>query len=144
MLGRKKHTNETQTSRGENMSRQVDTLIGAGTIIKGDLEFSGGLHIDGELTGSIKATEASATLTLSQTGKLEGEIHAPHVVLDGTVEGDLHASEKLELAGNARIHGNVYYNLIEIAVGAEINGQLIRKTPDGNDTPDFLKKEDSE
>lgn len=112
------------------MSKQVDTLIGAGTTIAGDLEFTGGLHIDGSVKGTVKATESNASLTLSQQGRLEGEVHAPHIVLDGVVEGDLYATEKLELAGNARIHGNVYYNLIEIAVGAEVNGQLIRQTGD--------------
>lgn len=112
------------------MSKQVDTLIGAGTTIAGDLEFTGGLHIDGSVKGTVKATESNASLTLSQQGRLEGEVHAPHIVLDGVVEGDLYAIEKLELAGNARIHGNVYYNLIEIAVGAEVNGQLIRQTGD--------------
>lgn len=112
------------------MSKQVDTLIGAGTTIAGDLEFTGGLHIDGSVKGTVKATESNASLTLSQQGRLEGEVHAPHIVLDGVVEGDLYAAEKLELAGNARIHGNVYYNLIEIAVGAEVNGQLIRQTGD--------------
>ncbi|MGV6853065.1 MAG: bactofilin family protein [bacterium] len=130
MFGKKTEKAIPVTPAGDNMSKQVDTLIGAGTTIAGDLEFTGGLHIDGSVKGTVKATESNASLTLSQQGRLEGEVHAPHIVLDGVVEGDLYAAEKLELAGNARIHGNVYYNLIEIAVGAEVNGQLIRQTGD--------------
>jgi len=106
----------------------VSTIVGEGTVIKGDISFSGGLHIDGKVEGNIMApSDAGATLTLSQMGVVHGNIEVPTVVLDGEVQGDVAVSERVQLAENSRITGNVIYNLIEMAVGAEVNGQLVRQ-----------------
>ena len=48
----------------------------------------------------------------------------PHATINGTVEGDIHTSERLVLAEQAQIDGDVYYNLIEMSVGAKVNGGL--------------------
>ena len=106
--------------------RMVDSLIGHATEIKGDIIFSGGLHIDGTVRGNISAVEGSdSVLTLSEQGVIEGDIRVPDIILNGRISGDVYGSQHIELAPNARINGNVYYNLIEMAIGAEVNGSLV-------------------
>lgn len=107
---------------------RVDTLIGKGTVITGGVSFIGGLHVDGRVQGNVTAGDTSGTmLVLSENGAIEGEVHAPNIVLNGAVDGDVHSSEHLELATNAKIRGDVYYNLLEMAVGAEVNGNLVHR-----------------
>lgn len=105
---------------------KIDSLVGQYTEIKGDITFSGGLHIDGQIEGNITAVENSgAVLTLSEQGSIKGDVRVPNVILNGMVMGNVYAEEHIELALNARVTGNVYYNLIEMAMGAEVNGSLI-------------------
>lgn len=105
---------------------RIDSLIGQQTEIKGDINFTGGLHIDGKIEGNITATESSGSvLTLSDQGSIKGDVRVPNVILNGLVRGNVYAEEHIELALNARVIGNVYYNLIEMAMGAEVNGSLI-------------------
>ncbi|MGD8484131.1 MAG: polymer-forming cytoskeletal protein [Thioalkalispiraceae bacterium] len=107
---------------------QIDSLIGQNTEIRGDVVFSGGLHVDGSVKGSVIADKGEdSLLTLSERGTIEGEVQVPNVVVNGTVIGDVHASGHVELASEARIHGNVYYALIEMAMGAEVNGNLVHQ-----------------
>ena len=107
---------------------RIDTLIGRGTRVSGDLHFSGGLHVDGEIHGNVSAEGGGdSMLSLSQHGVIKGEVHVSHLTLNGTVEGDVHADQGLELGPQARITGDVYYNLVEIAVGATVNGKLVHK-----------------
>lgn len=109
-------------------SMQVDTLIGKGTTVRGDLLFLGGLHIDGRVEGNVVAGDNDgAALVLSGGGEVEGEVHAPNMMLNGSIDGDVYSSGHLELAANARICGDVYYNLLEMAVGAEVNGKLVHR-----------------
>ena len=110
----------------------VDTLIGANTKIHGDVNFEGGCHIDGTVKGSVSAdTESNAALSISENGTVEGGVTVPYVVLHGIVRGDVFASQRVELGPTARVIGNVYYNLIEMAIGAEINGKLVHQ-PEGH------------
>jgi cytoskeletal protein CcmA (bactofilin family) len=105
---------------------RIDSLIGQQTEIKGDISFTGGLHIDGKIEGNITAAESSGSvLTLSDQGSIKGDVRVPNVILNGLVRGNVYAEEHIELALNARVIGNVYYNLIEMAMGAEVNGSLI-------------------
>lgn len=105
---------------------RIDSLIGQQTEIKGDINFTGGLHIDGKVEGNITAAESSGSvLTLSDQGSIQGDVRVPNVILNGLVRGSVYAEEHIELALNARVIGNVYYNLIEMAMGAEVNGSLI-------------------
>jgi cytoskeletal protein CcmA (bactofilin family) len=109
-------------------SNKIDTLVGQNTELQGDLVFTGGLHIDGRVKGNVIATDGSdSTLTLSNNGRIEGEVRVPFVSLNGEVNGDVYASEKIELASQARIKGDVYYNLLEMAMGAEVNGSLLHQ-----------------
>ena len=110
-------------------SARIDTLIGQGTVIDGDLEFSGGLHVDGKIIGNVMAQEGSdAMLILSEFGCIEGEVKVPNMVLNGEIIGDVFGSQRVELAAKSRINGSVYYNLIEMAIGAEVNGGLVHES----------------
>ncbi|HSD69816.1 MAG TPA: polymer-forming cytoskeletal protein [Woeseiaceae bacterium] len=109
----------------------VDTLVGANSSINGDLFFSGGCHIDGTVNGSVSADlDGNSALSISEDGNVEGGVKVPYVVLNGIVRGDVVASRRVELGPTARVIGNVYYNLIEMAIGAEINGKLVHQ-PEG-------------
>jgi cytoskeletal protein CcmA (bactofilin family) len=113
---------------------RVDTLIGNHTHIKGDISFSGGLRVDGSIAGNIHATgDDTSLLTLSDKGSIEGEVRVPNIIINGQVTGNVYASEYIELAPKARINGNLYYKTLQMAMGSEVNGQLIRpKAEDEN------------
>lgn len=106
---------------------RIDTLIGQQTVIEGDIRFSGGLHVDGTIKGNVIAEGGDALLMVSEHGRIEGEVQVPTLMLNGTVIGDVHAAERVELAAQARVTGNVYYSLIEMAMGAEVNGNLVHR-----------------
>ncbi len=113
-------------------SARIDTLIGQGTEINGDLVYAGGLHVDGRINGNVVAEEGSSSiLILSEFGHIEGEVRVPNMVINGKIVGDVHGSTRVELAPKSRIKGSVYYNLIEMAIGAEVNGALIHQPSDG-------------
>jgi cytoskeletal protein CcmA (bactofilin family) len=113
-------------NRSEKHSARIDTLIGRSARIQGDVEFSGGLHIDGQVTGNVRVVPGgAASVSVSEHGVIEGSVEAPHVVLNGTVNGDIVASERVVLGAKARVRGNVSYGVIEMALGAEITGRLI-------------------
>ena len=110
----------------QTKNTSVGTLIGPATRINGDLEFKGGLHVDGCINGNVTGDADRGTfLSVSQQGSIEGSVIAPNVMLDGTVKGDIDAAERLELGMNACVWGNVRYTIIETAVGAQIKGKLI-------------------
>jgi len=106
----------------------IDTLVGRNTTITGDLRFTGGLHVDGTVQGNVSAEAGSdSVLSLSQHGLIKGEVRVPNVVINGTIEGDVHADKRLDLGSDARVNGDVYYSLIEVAVGAAVNGKMVHK-----------------
>ncbi|GAC1300410.1 MAG: polymer-forming cytoskeletal protein [Steroidobacteraceae bacterium] len=116
----------------KSKSGNVGTLIGPTTRINGDVEFTGGLHLDGCITGNVKGDSKQGTfLSVSREGAIEGSVVAPYVVLNGLVKGDIEASDRVELGSNARVMGNVHYTTIETAVGAQINGKLIHRSASG-------------
>jgi cytoskeletal protein CcmA (bactofilin family) len=118
---------------------RVDTLVGQGTEITGDLVFAGGLHVDGTIKGNVAAEEGStALLILSEFGRIEGQVTVPNMVLNGEIVGDVFGSTRVELAPKARVKGSVYYNLIEMAIGAEVNGGLVHQ-PNGDKLPKRLE-----
>ena len=122
----------------------IDSLIGQNTEIHGDVIFSGGLHVDGTIKGSVIAEKGEdSVLTLSERGVIEGEVKVPNVVVNGSVIGDVHATGHVELAALARIHGNVYYSLIEMAMGAEVNGKLMHQA-EADNSASPVEEENSE
>ena len=119
-------------------SARIDSLIGHQTEMHGDIKFTGGLHVDGVIRGNVLADDGSGSLlTVSEHGTIEGEVKVPNIILNGTVIGDVYAREHIELAPKARVTGNVYYTLIEMAMGAEVNGNLVHGTGDAEDGPQF-------
>ncbi len=115
---------------------RVTTIIGRGTTVKGDIIFTGGLHIDGCVQGDIVAEpDQESGLIVSESGRVEGEIRVHVIVLNGEVIGDVHASRAIELAAEACVNGNVYYNMLEMALGASVNGHLVH----AEETPQRLE-----
>ena len=109
-----------------NGTNGVETLIGPRVVVRGDISFSGGLYVEGKIFGKIVADEgAAAVLTVAAQGCIDGEVRAPVVVIAGTLNGDVHASERVELAANARVQGNIFYKVVEMAAGSMITGRLI-------------------
>jgi cytoskeletal protein CcmA (bactofilin family) len=111
---------------------RIDTLIARETRVAGGVEFQGGLHLDGRIAGDVRALNAAAraaTLSVSETGVIEGAVEVPDVELRGTVRGDIRASARLVLGATARVEGNVYYGVIEMTLGAQIMGKLVRLPP---------------
>ncbi|HGX93835.1 MAG TPA: polymer-forming cytoskeletal protein [Candidatus Tenderia sp.] len=122
MFSSRKKNNSPATN-----ATKVDSLIGQNTELHGDVVFSGGFHVDGKIHGNIRSDDSASLLTVSDHGMVEGEVHVPNIILNGTIKGDVYASERVELAANARVLGNVYYHLIEMAAGSEVNGNLVRQ-----------------
>jgi cytoskeletal protein CcmA (bactofilin family) len=107
----------------------IGTLVGAETRINGDIEFSGGCHVDGYVKGNVRAAkDDQSMLSISERGCIEGTVVVPHVLLNGTVKGDVRAAQRVELGPKARVIGNVQYKLIEMSIGAEVNGKLIHES----------------
>jgi cytoskeletal protein CcmA (bactofilin family) len=116
----------------QSKNANIDTLIGPKTRINGDVEFTGGLHLDGYIAGDVKGDSKQGTfLSVSEQGAIEGSVIAPSVILNGVVKGDIDASNRVELGAKARVLGNVHYTIIETAVGAQINGKLIHRAAPG-------------
>jgi len=112
--------------KGRVSGGKVDSIIGQQTQIRGDVHFTGGLHIDGRVIGNVVAEEGSdSVLTVSEHGIIEGNVNVTDVILNGTVTGDVRSDGRIELAARARVTGDVYYRLIEMAMGAEVNGSLL-------------------
>lgn len=105
---------------------RIDTLIGVGTRIIGDVHFSGGLRVDGEIDGSIIATPGKpSTLVLSEHARVNGEVNVTHLVVNGEVTGPVTVAEYLELQGKSKVTGDVHYKTMEIQLGAVVEGRLI-------------------
>lgn len=127
----KKAGSKDATASKEAAISKGATLIAANTRIEGDIHFSDQLLVNGEIHGNVCAeSESDAGLTVSAKGSVSGEIRVPNVVINGRVAGDIYASKHVELAAEARVEGNVYYHLIEMVMGARVDGSLVY-TPNG-------------
>lgn len=112
---------------GKSQNR-IESLIGAGTVITGDITFAGGMRIDGEIRGNVRVADGKeGTLMISEHARIEGEITVSHLVINGTVIGPVNATEFLELQPRARVTGDVEYNNIEMHLGAVVQGRLIHQ-----------------
>lgn len=118
MFGNKNKPNKPQN--------RIDCLIGAGTEIKGDMTFDGGLRVDGRVHGNVISVDGKpGTLVLSEAARIEGEIRVSHVVINGTVVGPVHAADYVELQSKANVTGDVYYRTLEMHLGAMVQGRLV-------------------
>lgn len=103
----------------------IDTLVGRQAVFKGDLEFTGGLRVDGRVEGNVIAVDkSSATVVVSESGEVKGSIDAPHVIVNGAINGNIKSCGRVELQAKSRINGDVHYRAVEMALGAAINGNL--------------------
>lgn len=113
-------------NKSNKPQNRIDCLIGAGTVIEGDLTFDGGLRVDGRVHGNVVSVEGKpGTLVLSEAARIEGEIRVSHVVINGTVVGPVHAADYVELQGKANVTGDVYYRTLEMQLGAVVQGRLV-------------------
>jgi cytoskeletal protein CcmA (bactofilin family) len=110
-----------------NHTNHETSLIARGTVIRGDLRFSGALHLDGRIEGTVLGEGDDAMFTLSEHGQVHGEIRVPQAVINGHVTGDVYVSARLELAPQARIDGDLRYHTLEMAAGAQVNGRISRQ-----------------
>jgi cytoskeletal protein CcmA (bactofilin family) len=110
----------------------IDTLIGKGVRVQGDIAFLGGMHLDGAIAGNVRSDQAAnSTLSVSETGSIEGSVEVPNVILQGHIRGDIRGVERVVLGATARVEGDVYYGVIEMTLGAQIMGKLVRLVPAG-------------
>ncbi len=115
-----------KTTKPQN---RIDSLIGAGTRIEGNVTFVGGLRVDGEIKGNVIASgDQPSTLVLSEQARIDGEIHVSHLVVNGAINGPVHAAEFLELQAHCRVKGDVHYNALEIHLGAVVEGRLVHSS----------------
>jgi cytoskeletal protein CcmA (bactofilin family) len=113
--------------RKNNASPEIESLFGASTRIQGDVLFSGGLHLDGAVTGSVKSHgEGTSRLVIGESAVIEGSVEAPIVELYGVVRGDIVAPARVVLGPKGRVEGNVQYGALEVAAGASIKGKLMK------------------
>ena len=125
-------------------SNAVETLIGPRVVIHGDISFSGGLYVEGKIVGKVVADGSQpAVLTIAEQGCIEGEVRVPVAIVCGELHGDVFSSERVELAGKAKVRGNIHYQVVEMAAGAMITGRLIHADAPmaqltGPESPDLL------
>jgi cytoskeletal protein CcmA (bactofilin family) len=110
--------------------KRIDSLIGAGTVVHGDVTFAGGLRIDGQVQGNVVAADGeTGTLVVSEQARIDGEIRVSHVVINGTINGPVTADDHLEMQAKARVAGDVSYRTLEMHVGAVVQGRLSHNEP---------------
>ncbi len=115
--------------RSNKPQNRIDSLIGAGTKIEGNISFAGGLRVDGEIQGNVTAVaDQASTLVVSEHASIEGEIRVSHLVANGAVNGPVFAMESLELQSHSRVRGDVHYNTLEMHLGAIVEGRLVHRS----------------
>jgi cytoskeletal protein CcmA (bactofilin family) len=117
-----------KSSKPNKPNNRIDSLIGAGTTIEGNVIFTGGLRIDGEVRGNVCASgDQSGTLVVSEHARIDGEVNVPHLVVNGAINGPILSREFLELQPQARVTGDVEYNAVEMHLGAIVQGRLVHQ-----------------
>jgi cytoskeletal protein CcmA (bactofilin family) len=115
-------------SKSSKPQNRIDSLIGATTRIEGNVIFSGGLRVDGMVRGNVASLpDQPATLMVSTDARIDGEVQAAHIVVNGTINGPVHATETLELQSGSKVKGDVYYKSLEIHQGAVVEGRLVHQ-----------------
>ncbi len=118
--------NNEKSKISRRSNQKIETLIGSGASFTGNIEFVGGLYVEGIIKGQLLAQEGeSAVLTIAADGSVEGEIRVPVVIISGQINGDVYADERVELTSTARVNGNIHYKVLQMEAGAEITGRLI-------------------
>ena len=108
---------------------RIDSLIGAGTKIEGNVNFTGGLRVDGEIVGNVTAMpDQPSTLVLSEHARIDGEIRVSHLVVNGSINGPVYVQEFLELQAHSKLKGDVHYQSVEMQLGAVVEGRLVHRS----------------
>lgn len=119
-------SNEEMKNKNSRHDSQVGTLIGPQVTIRGNLEFSGTLHVEGHIVGNVVAEQSQqAMISLAEHGRIEGHVRAPVVLVDGQLTGDVYGHERVQLNSKARVEGDIHYKVVEMAAGAQLTGRLI-------------------
>jgi cytoskeletal protein CcmA (bactofilin family) len=119
----------------DNKQARIDTLLGKASRVHGDMEFAGGLHLDGTIEGNLRADPVEgSSLSVSETGFIDGSVEVGNLMLNGAVRGDIVARGRVVLGATAQVQGNVYYGVIEMTLGAQIMGKLTRITESAPET----------
>lgn len=127
-------------SKPTKPQNRIDSLIGAGTVVEGNILFTGGLRVDGRVRGNVSATEGQpSTLVLSEKAQIEGEIRVSHAVVNGTVIGPVYGAEYVELQPKSNVTGDVHYRTLEIQLGAVVQGRLVHQDDDAGNKVVTLK-----
>jgi len=117
------------------------TLIAPHTEVVGDIKFSDQLYVSGKVVGNVVAADDKATLVVTEEGCVAGEVRVPNIVINGRVEGDVFAGNKVELASKAKVQGNLFYKLIEMQLGAQVEGQLVHESAGSGENVHELKRD---
>ncbi len=113
--------------QSESRREKIDTLLGKKSTIEGDLQINaGGIHVEGVIKGNVYSDDATSVLIVGETGHIHGDVRVNNLILNGSIDGTVYAN-KVELFDKARINGDIHYHLLELAVGAEVNGKLVRE-----------------
>lgn len=123
MFGKKKPQQELLRAR-------INSLIGEGTTVEGTVHFKGGLHVVGNINGGVRSDDEDSVLIVSESALVTGDVKVSHLIVNGQVDGDVYVDGKVELFDQARINGDVHYQLLELPVGAVVNGNLICEAED--------------
>ncbi|MBF2755119.1 MAG: polymer-forming cytoskeletal protein [Gammaproteobacteria bacterium AqS3] len=111
--------------------QNMDTLIGAGARIEGDINFEGSMYVHGLVIGNVVAAKSEGSqLVVAEGAHIKGGVRAATIVLHGTVEGNVEALETVEIAASGRVQGDLNYALLQVQPGAEVSGQLKRLDPE--------------
>jgi len=123
MFGKKKKQQEQFRAR-------INTLIGEGTTIEGTIYFKGGLHVVGNINGGVRSDDEDSVMIVSESALVTGDVKVAHLIVNGQIDGEVYVEGKVELFDQARINGDVHYRLLELPVGAVVNGNLICEVND--------------
>ena len=117
-------------NRDHTPLKRIDSLIGGGTTLAGNITFSGGLRVDGTVNGNVHSAGGQAsTLVVSEQAKVTGEIRVSHLIVNGEIDGPVHATDYLELQPKARVKGDIHYQRLEMHAGATVEGRLVVEGP---------------
>jgi cytoskeletal protein CcmA (bactofilin family) len=120
-----------QTNKPQN---RIDSLIGVGTNIDGNVSFTGGLRVDGEIIGNVMAvSDQPSTLVLSEQARIDGEIKVSHLVVNGAINGPVFVEEFLELQSRSKVFGDIHYNTLEMHLGAIVEGRLVHRSSEAKE-----------
>jgi cytoskeletal protein CcmA (bactofilin family) len=138
MFGKKAHKKQQAQMESEDVSEKpkIETWIGGNVNIVGNVSFTGACSVDGSIEGNLSSDDPDSTLILGENGVIIGNAYAANIYANGRIDGNVVASKKVELHPKARINGDLHYNLLEMAVGAGVNGKLLHQ--EINDVTDTI------